>query len=68
MLHADGYTDGRTDGQPGTKKLIVAFVNFANVPKNATLCPHNLFTCLKCVSQPRRNVFTVRHELHLVHD
>jgi hypothetical protein len=28
------HTDGRTDRQAGVRKLIVAFRNFANVPKN----------------------------------
>jgi len=30
-------TDGRTDGQIGTTKLIVAFRNFANAPKNVNV-------------------------------
>jgi hypothetical protein len=42
LFHADGRTDGRTDGQTdrqtdrptGMTKLIVALLNFANVPKN----------------------------------
>jgi hypothetical protein len=34
LLHADGRTDKRTDGQTDMMKLIVAFRNFANAPKN----------------------------------
>ena len=36
-MRTDGRTDGATDGQTetGTTKLIVAFHNFANTPKNA---------------------------------
>jgi hypothetical protein len=30
----DGRTDGRTDGKTGVTKLIVAFCNLANAPKN----------------------------------
>jgi DNA invertase Pin-like site-specific DNA recombinase len=37
----DGRTDGRTDRQAGRQaqrtKLIVAFQNFDNVPKNSTM-------------------------------
>ena len=38
LLHADGKTDGQTD----MTKLIVAFRNFANAPKNCYNL-HNLF-------------------------
>jgi hypothetical protein len=34
LFRADGRTDGRTDGQAEMTKLIVAFRNFANAPKN----------------------------------
>jgi len=35
VFHADGRTD--------MGKLIFAFHNFANTPKNSTFCPHTLF-------------------------
>ena len=41
FLRAEGRTEGRAD----TMKLIVAFRNFANVPKNSTFCPHSLHMC-----------------------
>ena len=34
MFHVEGRTDGRTDKQTGTTKLIVALRNFAKAPKN----------------------------------
>jgi hypothetical protein len=37
LFHADGQTEGQTDRQTDMIKLIVAFHNFANTPKN-TLC------------------------------
>ena len=37
FLHADKQTDGQTT------KLIVAFHNFANAPKNSTLYSHSAF-------------------------
>jgi len=40
LFHADGQTDGRTDGQ-----IIVAFRNFANAPKNS-----HIFQCLLTIS------------------
>jgi hypothetical protein len=57
MLHADGNTDTRTDGQTGMKKLIVVFLNFANVPQKCyvmpTPCIHVFEVCFgtekKCV-------------------
>jgi hypothetical protein len=36
LFHADGQTDGRTD----LTKLIVAFCNFANAPKNERALGH----------------------------
>ena len=33
MFHADGSTEGQTDGETNMTTLIVAFRNFANVPK-----------------------------------
>jgi hypothetical protein len=37
LFHADGRRNGRTDTQTDMTKLIVAFRNFANSPKNSTL-------------------------------
>jgi hypothetical protein len=34
MFHADRYTDGQID----MTKLIIAFLNFANAPKNYVVC------------------------------
>jgi hypothetical protein len=34
LLHAHGQTDSLADGQTDTTKLIVAFRNFVNAPKN----------------------------------
>jgi len=34
LFHADGRTNGQVDRQTDTTKLIVAFRNFENVPKN----------------------------------
>jgi len=34
QFHADGRTDGRTDGEIDMKKLILAFRNYENAPKN----------------------------------
>jgi hypothetical protein len=34
VFHAVTKTDGRTDGRTDMTKLIVAFRNFANAPKN----------------------------------
>jgi len=33
LFHADGGADGRTDGHTDMTNLIVAFRNFANLPK-----------------------------------
>jgi hypothetical protein len=33
LFHADRRTDGRTGGQTGMTKLIIAFSNFVNAPK-----------------------------------
>ena len=45
LLHADGRTDGQTDRQTDKRtymtKVIVAFRNFANAPKNGGM---ELFT------------------------
>jgi hypothetical protein len=40
-------TDGRTD----MTKLIVAFRNFVNAPKNSTVCPHSVI----CINIRRNN-------------
>jgi Fe-S-cluster formation regulator IscX/YfhJ len=40
LFHADGRTDGRTDRQTDMTKLIVAFRNFANAPKNDSSSQH----------------------------
>ena len=37
LFHTDGQTDGRTD----MTKLIVAFRNFANAPKNGSFTDHS---------------------------
>ena len=34
LFHADGRTDGQTDGGAYMTKLIAAFRNFANAPEN----------------------------------
>ena len=34
LFHADKQVDGQTDRQTDMTKLIVAFRNFANAPKN----------------------------------
>ena len=39
LIHAERQTDGRTDVQTDMTKLVVAFRNFANAPKN---CKHQL--------------------------
>jgi hypothetical protein len=44
-FHADRLKDGRTD----IKKLIVAFRNFANVPKNSQLIFRDRRACRKTV-------------------
>ena len=36
---------GQKDGQTDMTKLIVAFRNFPNAPKNSTFCPHSVFMC-----------------------
>ena len=36
LFHADGRKEGRKEGRTDMKILIVAFRNFANVPKNRT--------------------------------
>jgi hypothetical protein len=41
LFHADERTDRQTD----TTKLIVAFRNFANVPKHSTVCPQFTHKC-----------------------
>jgi hypothetical protein len=33
----------QVDGQPDMTKLIVAYRNFANAPKNSALCSHSAF-------------------------
>ena len=33
LFYADGWMDGRTDGQTDMTKLIVDFRNFSNAPK-----------------------------------
>ena len=38
--------DGRTDRQTDMTKLLVAFSNFANAPKNSPLCSHNVYMIL----------------------
>jgi Fe-S-cluster formation regulator IscX/YfhJ len=35
LFQANGRMDGRTDGQTDIMKLIVAFSNFVNAPKNS---------------------------------
>jgi len=37
-MRMDRRTDGRTDGQTDMTKLIVAFRNFTNAPKEAVQC------------------------------
>ena len=39
LFHAEGWTDGRTDRRTYMTKLIVAFCNFANAPKNCIQPP-----------------------------
>jgi len=34
LFHEDGRMDGRTHGRADVTKLVVAFRNFANAPKN----------------------------------
>ena len=44
MFHADGWMEGRADGQTGMTQLIVAFRSFANRPKNKEKYnPKNVF-------------------------
>jgi hypothetical protein len=38
LFHANGQTD--------TSKLIVAFRNFANAPRNSIFCPLGVFLCV----------------------
>jgi hypothetical protein len=42
----DGRTDRQTDRQTDMTKLIVAFSNFANEPKNSTWCPRKVYMFL----------------------
>ena len=37
LLHADGRTDGRTEGQADVRDLMVAFRNFADASKKRLL-------------------------------
>ena len=48
LMHAVGQTDRQAD----MAKLIVAFRNFVNAPKNSTFSPHSVFS-----------VFTARYVL-----
>ena len=41
----------QTDGRTENTKLILAFRNFANAPKNCTFCPHSAFVCFVFISE-----------------
>ena len=41
-------------------KLIVAFRNFENAPKNSTFCPHSVFVCFVRISE-QTGYFTTQH-------
>ena len=45
------WTDVHTDRHTYMTKLIVAFLNFANAPKNCTFCPQSDFMCSVWVTQ-----------------
>jgi len=55
---------GLTDGQTGMTKLIVAFCNFANVPKNSTFFPRSIF--LSSFIKPPLFPYTVSTDWFLV--
>jgi hypothetical protein len=42
LFHVDRWTDRWLDGQIDKKKLIIAFCNFVNAPKNEALLPRQL--------------------------
>ena len=49
LFHADGRTNGQADRQAYTAKLIVAFRNFENMPKNK-----NKKTCIPKMQKHQR--------------
>ena len=53
LIHADGQTDGRTNGQTDIKKLVVAFRKFAKAP-NETLTTKTSY-----------NKFIISHTHHI---
>jgi len=47
----------RTDGQPAMTKIIVAFRNFSNEPKNSTFSPQSVFIFFLYGSQNKQRSF-----------
>jgi hypothetical protein len=58
FFHADGRMNGRTD----TTKLIVAFRNFANTPKNVSLNVCDMLWPISCIDI---NVYRRNYEFYV---
>ena len=55
--------DGLINGETDMTKLIVAFRNFSNSPKNSTFRPHSLFVCFVWISEQTAIISLIQYYL-----
>ena len=61
LFHEGGRKDEPTVRRTDMTKLIVAFRNFVNAPKNSTFCPHCLFYLFCMYLRTNSDYFPIQH-------
>jgi hypothetical protein len=68
LFRAEGRTDGRTDGQTDMVRIIISFLNFANMPKEMVNKNTKNAICNYDITFPGRNISKFRlHHMYKLH-